>query len=128
VTTRVGICAIGFVSPAREFLISGNLTSLPKSESVPAFADGYHCREMAGKVRELARYTRSPVIRRELVDLAKRYDRRGDHFDCEAAPKRDPTSDRPQLLDSTMEILFLVRSRSAPIETPHLWCFSPRFQ
>ena len=36
---------------------------------------------MAGKVRELARYTRSPGIRRELVALAKRYDRRGDHFD-----------------------------------------------
>ena len=36
---------------------------------------------MAGKVRELARYTRSPGIRRELVDLARRYDRRGDYFD-----------------------------------------------
>ena len=44
-------------------------------------ADGDHCREMAGKVRELARLTHSPGIRRELVDLAKRYDRRGDHFD-----------------------------------------------
>jgi hypothetical protein len=36
---------------------------------------------MADKLRELARLTRSPGIRRELVDLAKRYDRRGDHFD-----------------------------------------------
>ena len=27
---------------------------------------------------ELARFTRSPGIRRELVDLAKRYDRRGE--------------------------------------------------
>jgi hypothetical protein len=36
---------------------------------------------MAGKLRGLARYARSPGIRRELVDLAKRYDRRGDHFD-----------------------------------------------
>jgi hypothetical protein len=36
---------------------------------------------MAGKVRELARYTRSPGTRRELVELAKRYDRRGGHFD-----------------------------------------------
>jgi hypothetical protein len=36
---------------------------------------------MAGKLRELARSTRSPGIRRELVDLAKRYDRRGDYFD-----------------------------------------------
>jgi hypothetical protein len=38
-------------------------------------------REMADKLRELARLTRSPGIRTELVDLAKRYDRRGDHFD-----------------------------------------------
>jgi hypothetical protein len=36
---------------------------------------------MAGKMRELARLTRSPGIRRELVDLAKCYDRRGGHFD-----------------------------------------------
>jgi len=40
-----------------------------------------HYREMAGRVRELARYTRSPGIRRELVNLARRYDRRGDHVD-----------------------------------------------
>jgi hypothetical protein len=37
---------------------------------------------MAVRLRELALLTRSPGIRRELVDLAKRYDRRGDHFDC----------------------------------------------
>jgi hypothetical protein len=42
---------------------------------------------MAGKVRELAHYTRSPGIRRELVDLVKRYDRRGDHFDRRPRPK-----------------------------------------
>ena len=43
---------------------------------------------MAGKMRELARYTRSPGIRRELVDLAKRYDRRGNHFDRRSAVNR----------------------------------------
>jgi hypothetical protein len=69
---------------AREFSISGNLSSLAISEPPPPVADGDHCREMAGKVRELARYTRSPSIRRELVDLAKRYDRRGDYFDRRA--------------------------------------------
>ena len=51
------------------------------SEALAALADGDHCREMAGKLRELARYARSPGIRSELVDLAKRYDRRGDYFD-----------------------------------------------
>jgi hypothetical protein len=80
-----GDCSVELIGPAREFSISGNLTSLAKSEPSPAFADGDHCREMAGKVRELARYTRSPGIRRELVDLAKRYDRRGDHFDRRSA-------------------------------------------
>ena len=55
------------------------------SETRAALADGDHCREMAGKLRELARYTKSPGIRRELVDLAMRYDRRGDHV---APPRR----------------------------------------
>jgi hypothetical protein len=68
-------------------LTSGKPASLAKSEPVPALADGDHCREMAGKMRELARTTRSPGIRRELVDLAKRYDRRGDHFDRRPRPK-----------------------------------------
>ena len=62
-------------------MTSGNFSSLAVSQPAPALADGNHCREMAGRLRELARYTRSPGIRRELVDLAKRYDRRGDHFD-----------------------------------------------
>jgi hypothetical protein len=33
------------------------------------------------------RVTRSPDIRRELVDLAKRYCRRGNHFDYRLRPK-----------------------------------------
>jgi hypothetical protein len=57
------------------------VTALAAVEPAPPPADGDHCPEMAGELRELARYTRSPGIRRELVDLAKRYDRRGDHFD-----------------------------------------------
>jgi hypothetical protein len=36
---------------------------------------------MSRRVRGLARLTCSPGIPRELVDLAKRYDRRGNHFD-----------------------------------------------
>ncbi len=52
------------------------------NETRAALVDGDHYREMAGKLRELARLTRSPGVRRELVDLARRYDRRGDHFDC----------------------------------------------
>jgi hypothetical protein len=51
------------------------------SQARAALADGDHCRKMAGRLRELARLTHSPGTRRELVDLARRYDRRGDHFD-----------------------------------------------
>jgi len=50
----------------------------------PAPADGGHCREMAGKLRELARPARTPLMRWELADLARRYDLRGDHFDRRA--------------------------------------------
>ena len=51
------------------------------SETRAALAGGDHYREMAERLRGLALLTRSPGIRRELVDLAKRYDRRDDHFD-----------------------------------------------
>ena len=51
------------------------------SETRGALAGGDHYREMADRLLGLAHLTRSPGIRRELVDLAKRYDRRGDHFD-----------------------------------------------
>ena len=63
------------------------------SEGLVPLIDGDHYRVMAGRLRELARETRSPGIRRELTDLAKRYDRRGDYFDeggrNPAAPQTD---------------------------------------
>jgi hypothetical protein len=51
------------------------------SEARAVIADGDHCREMAGKLRELARAAPLAGMRRELLAVAKRYDRRGDHFD-----------------------------------------------
>jgi hypothetical protein len=69
------------LAPPTSFLTTGNLSSLAILESPPALGDGDHCREMAGKLRQLARYTKSPGIRRELIGLAKRYDRRGEYFD-----------------------------------------------
>jgi hypothetical protein len=78
-----GDFSIGLVDPAREILMSRTLTSLAAS-APPLLADGDHYREMAGRMRELARLTRSPGIRRELADLARHYDRRGDHFDRRA--------------------------------------------
>jgi hypothetical protein len=58
------------------------------SETPYQLVDGDHHREMAGRLRELARLTRSPGIRRELVDLAKRYDRRGEYFDSRSRQGR----------------------------------------
>jgi hypothetical protein len=43
--------------------------ALTGSEGPVPSAGGDHYREMASKVRELARYPRSPGIRRELVEL-----------------------------------------------------------
>src|SRR5690242_18751423 len=74
----VGCVIIGH---ARWFANFGSVRSLAMTEPAPVPLDGYHYREMAGRLRELARTTRSPAIRRELVDFAKRYDRRGDYFD-----------------------------------------------
>jgi hypothetical protein len=71
-----------FVISAPPFLCFRRSAALAVSEPPAALPDGDHYREMAGRLRELAHLTRSPGIRRELVDRAKRYDRRGDHFDC----------------------------------------------
>jgi hypothetical protein len=52
--------------------------------------DGGHYREMAGKLRELARLARTPLMRWELADLARRYDLRGNHFDRRAGGGGQP--------------------------------------
>jgi hypothetical protein len=70
-----------FVISAPPFLHSRRLAALTVSEPPPPLAGGDDYREMADRLRGLARLTRSPGMRRELVELAKRYDRRGDHFD-----------------------------------------------
>jgi hypothetical protein len=50
-----------------------------------------HYREMAGKLRELARQFRFAGARQELLDLALRYDRRADSLDARnAASPREP--------------------------------------
>jgi hypothetical protein len=43
--------------------------------------NGGHYRNLAGKLRLVARECRFPSARRELLDLAARYERRADHFD-----------------------------------------------
>jgi hypothetical protein len=47
--------------------------------------DGEHYREIARKLREIARECRFPGARREILDLASRYDRRADNLDARSA-------------------------------------------
>lgn len=74
-----GDCSDGLIGPARRSFVPW--MGITVSEARAEHADGDHCREIAGRLRELAHTARLPGIRRELADLAKRYDRRGDHFD-----------------------------------------------
>jgi hypothetical protein len=80
-TCEDGDCGNYVVVPGGRLLDLRLLTALAVSEPSAPLADSDHYREMAGRLRGLARQTCSPGIRRELVDLAKRYDRRGNHFD-----------------------------------------------
>ena len=54
--------------------VQSSLTS-----ATPPNGDDY--RRLAGQIRVLARYTRLPVARNELIQLATRYEQRADHLD-----------------------------------------------
>ena len=58
---------------------------MEKAQANAAPADGEHYREMARKLRELAREFRFPGARQELLDLALRYERRADSLDARSA-------------------------------------------
>jgi hypothetical protein len=51
--------------------------------------DSEHYREMARKLRELAREFRFPGARQEVLDLASRYERRADSLDARNAAGLD---------------------------------------
>jgi hypothetical protein len=59
----------------------------PQSNAAPS--DSEHYREMARKLRELAREFRFPGARQELLDLALRYERRADSLDARRAAGLD---------------------------------------
>jgi hypothetical protein len=52
----------------------------------PSQSDGEHYRDMARKLRELARQFRFPGARQELLRLALRFERRADQLDASSAP------------------------------------------
>ena len=51
--------------------------------------DSEHYREMARKLRELARNVNFPGARQEILDLASRYERRADSLDARSAASSD---------------------------------------
>jgi hypothetical protein len=57
------------------------LALLVSPELPPRLSNGDDYRRLAGQIREVARQTRLPIARNELLRLAKNYDRRGDHLD-----------------------------------------------
>jgi hypothetical protein len=55
--------------------------------------DSQHYRELAGKLREIARQCRFPGARQEILDLASRYEGRANHLDTRgtaAGSAQDP--------------------------------------
>jgi hypothetical protein len=51
---------------------------------VVTLADSQHYRELAGKLREIARQCRFPGARQEILDLASRYEGRANYLDTRA--------------------------------------------
>jgi hypothetical protein len=54
---------------------------MEETQANAAQSDGGHYRDMARKLRELARQFRFPDARQELLGLALRYERRADNLD-----------------------------------------------
>jgi len=59
---------------------------MEEPQASPSQVDSDHYREMASKLRELARRFRFPGARQELLKLALRYERRADQLAGQSAP------------------------------------------
>ena len=58
---------------------------MEEAQASPSRSDSEHYREMASKLRELARRFRFPGARQELLKLALRYEWRADQLDERSA-------------------------------------------
>jgi hypothetical protein len=65
-----------------------------KSWDDPPPSDGANVREMARRLRCLARDCRLPGARREMLDLAARFERRADYFDSRHAAEHSTSVSR----------------------------------
>ena len=59
---------------------------MEEAQASPSRSDSEHYKEMASKLRELARRFRFPGARQELLSLALRFERRADQLDARSAP------------------------------------------
>ena len=59
---------------------------MEEPQASPSHPDSEHYREVASKLRELARQFRFPGARQELLTLALRFERRADQLDTRSAP------------------------------------------
>ncbi len=59
---------------------------MEEPQASPSHPDSEHYREMARKLRELARQFRFPGAWQELLTLALRYEGRADQLDARSAP------------------------------------------
>ena len=62
---------------------------MEEPEAKAASSDSEHYREMASKLRRLAREFRFAGARQELLDLALRYERRAESLDARSAASSD---------------------------------------
>jgi hypothetical protein len=79
----------GHVSQQKAEVRTARRRSLMEEPANAARPDSEHYREMARKLRELAREFRFPGVRQELLDLALRYERRADALDARSAAGLD---------------------------------------
>jgi hypothetical protein len=59
---------------------------MEEPQASPSQSDSEHYREMASKLRVLARQFRFPGARQELLNLALRFERRADQLDAKSPP------------------------------------------
>jgi hypothetical protein len=82
-----------FRNPVRQLKavlgVARRQSSMEEPQANAAPADSQHYREIARKLRDLAREFRFPGARQELLDLALRYERRADSLDARSAAGLD---------------------------------------
>ena len=86
-----GLMLEGQAMPERtlDYLLAEFSEQLDEGERhLAKLLNGPHYRELASKLREIARQCRFPGARKEILDLALRYERRADHFDVRSSAAR----------------------------------------